>query len=99
MGKSRKIEITDEMRTAVLAEMCDREGHFIGFNEALGPDEKDHTTVKNRDPDKLPHFYCTRCGLTWIVVEQAAANYDDADTKFRGRLKDDDPQKTRKSKK
>jgi hypothetical protein len=93
------IEITDEIRHAVLAEMCETSGHIVNTIEAVGFDDNNRPGIRTSDPDKLPHMYCNRCGITWIVIAENGANYDDADTKFRKRLKDDDPQKTRKPKK
>jgi hypothetical protein len=82
------IEITDEMRAAVLAEMCQRDGHVVNGNEAIGFDEKNQHGVRRLDPNKLPHMQCQRCNVTWIVLDETGDGYEDAEEKLRSKLKD-----------
>ncbi len=87
------IELTDEMRQAVLAEMCEKEGHYLSLGSALVRDEQGHNQIGSQDPGRLPHLSCSRCGRAWIIVDDPGTNYDDAAKKFRGRLRDGDPRK------
>ncbi len=88
MAKPRKLEVTDEMRRAVIAEMCAAQGHQLSMANALVRDEGGHPDVGRPDPDKLAHLTCTRCDATWIVLDDVSDDYADAEEKLRGRLKD-----------
>ncbi len=100
MAKPRKLEVTDEMRKAVFAELCETQGHALSMAEALRTGDDNRFTVTSSDPNKLPHITCTRCGIAWVVVNEAGTSYEDAEEKLRGRLKDtkdiDDMRKKRK---
>lgn len=87
-------ELTDEIRQAVRDEDCARLGHQFQLENMLrGPSGP---PVEVRGPDgQLPHLLCPRCGRVWLLVEEAGRGYQDADNRFRGRLRDDDPGKRR----
>lgn len=82
------IEITDEMRRAVLEQVCADQGHTIDPGPAVSSDNHARYSVKNADPGKLPHLRCIRCDRTWIVIDEAGTSYEDAEEKLRGRVKD-----------
>jgi hypothetical protein len=85
----RPIEITDEMRAAVLAEMCAAQGHVYSLTSAVdvGPSG---STIKAKD-DRLPHISCARCGRVWLVQEESFASYDEAEQQMYDKLKDPAP--------
>ncbi len=82
------IEITDEMRKAVLAEMCTTNGHQMSMAEAIRPESGNRYVVRSSDPNKLPHLSCSRCGLTWLVLDDPSADYEEAEERLRSKLKD-----------
>lgn len=85
------MEITDEVRRAVLAGECQRSGHVMDISEAFSNDPNipgDATTnVRAHTPGKLPHLFCQRCGCVWLVLD-AGHDYDDAVDRLKTRLKD-----------
>jgi hypothetical protein len=91
----KKVELTDEIRAAVRAEQCAEEGHQLDFTTVLKRDKNNRYEVGSSDPNKLPHVTCRRCLQTWILVDESGATYDEADQKFRDRLRDEDPRKRR----
>jgi hypothetical protein len=80
------IALTDEMRQAVHDEDCARLGHQLDTRNALVY-EVGNERVQG-PVGQEPHFSCRRCGRVWIVVAEPGRGYDDADRKFRARLKD-----------
>jgi len=88
------VNITDEMRAAVHDEDCSNLGHDMSLDTAfLIMDTVPRAQFGSRDPDKMPHLSCLRCGRVWLVIEDAGASYADAEAKLTGRLKD--PKKLR----
>jgi hypothetical protein len=80
------VELTDDIRQAVHDEDCARLGHHIDTNTAVlwgGGSERVEGPA-----GQMPHFSCRRCGRVWIVVADPGRGYDDAEAKFRARLKD-----------
>ncbi len=95
------IEVTDEMRKAVLAEMCEQRGHSLSASTAMSHDDQNRLDIKSTDAGKLPHLSCTQCGKVWIVMSEPGEGYDDAEKKLRTKMKDtteiDELRKVRKS--
>lgn len=83
------IEITDEMRRAVLDEMCALEGHVLNINTAIGrgPQGQEPMSIRARNEDELPHIACSRCGKTWLVVEEPGEGYEAAEAALQSSLK------------
>lgn len=85
------MEVTEEMRAAVLAAECDRHGHLIDIDEAISADPdlgdpNEHTvTIRSREADTIPHIRCKRCPTVWLIV-QGAAGYDAAEAELNDRL-------------
>ncbi len=83
------IEITDEMRQAVYAELCETDGHALSLRETfVFDDAHQKQLVGSPDETKMPNISCTRCERTWLVLSEAGIGYEDAEEKLRGRLKD-----------
>lgn len=76
------IEITDEMRRAVLLEMCAQQGHQLDVSQAVGSASGEQTNDEVRGPDesRLPFICCIRCGRVWLVVETGADSYEEAES-------------------
>lgn len=87
------IEITDEMRRAVLDEMCATKGHVFNVNKALGRGDQGQYIIDVRGPsdDELPHITCSRCTKVWVVVEVPGESYEEAETSFLDQLKANTP--------
>lgn len=88
------IEVTDEMRRAVFLEMCVNQGHSYSIQSMFrsqSSTDGNQTEIGSPDQDLLPHVYCTRCEKTWLVLDEPGDNYDDAETKARARMLDNDP--------
>lgn len=80
------ITITDEMRQAVHAEDCERNGHLVDLTNMF---ERGQGTGRGniRSSDgSLPHIVCTHCGATFIVDEVPAPDYAAAEKQFNDRL-------------
>ncbi len=89
MAKPRKLEVTDEMRQAVYAELCETDGHALSLQQAFVFDvDHQNQTVGSPDETKMPNIYCTRCKRTWLVLIEPGTSYEDAEEKLRGKLKD-----------
>jgi len=83
------VNITDEMRAAVHDEDCSNLGHDINLETAfMVSDTVPRAQFGSRDPNKMPHLSCLRCGRVWLVLEDAGTSYAEAEAKFTGRLKD-----------
>lgn len=66
------MEITDEVRAAVLAAECETRGHVIDVSQAIrdNPNESpDRSTIRvmAREGDTIPHLFCRRCGWVWLI--------------------------------
>lgn len=70
------VEITPEVRRAVLSEVCEKEGHQIDFQSAWSFEKG---VLHTRDDLKFPHLRCARCGATWIVLPTQGYDYEDAE--------------------
>lgn len=95
---SEPLVVTDEMRRAVFREQCSLEGHQLSLANVLSntdPDGKQRTNIKG-PAGQEPHLFCSRCSLTWIVVDSPGYSYNAALRKFRDRLIDTDPMKQTK---
>jgi hypothetical protein len=87
------IEITDEMRRAVLGEACEQQGHMFDMSNVvsgtnqMNPADGRHTNVlRARDTSQMPHILCGRCGSVWIVLDTPGYGYDDAHAQLASRL-------------
>lgn len=84
------MEITDEVRAAVLAEQCATAGHILDISELIGNDaavnpEEMTVRVKARRDDTIAHIRCKRCGRVWLVVVDGPS-YDDAEDALNAQL-------------
>ena len=71
------IEVTDEMRAAVIAELCANQGHTLlinAQNQSIGE------ILYGTEPDELPHIKCSRCGKVWVMSPIPRDNYDTAES-------------------
>lgn len=88
------MEVTDEMRTAVLVAECERYGHVPNIDQAISNDptvHPDELIIRVRaDPGVVPHISCRRCGHVWLVIDDPGLGYDDAVAKMQARLHDPD---------
>jgi len=85
------IEITDEMRTAVLAEICANQGGHILDTQNMFTYGEHAVTVRSKTDGRMPYIVCSRCELTWLVIDEPGIGYDDAEGRLRLRLKAADP--------
>jgi hypothetical protein len=93
---SEPIKVTEEMRRAVFADMCERQGHAFTLDSLIQTTYTDGFAgnhIKAKTDGQLPHVRCSRCDKTWLVVDDPGEGYDNAVKKFRDRLKTGDPQK------
>lgn len=82
------IEVTDEMRKAVLEEMCETQGHQTGLSNMFTTPVGTHAPhIGNDDPDLLPHVFCARCGKVWLVMEDPGEDYEAAEAALLDQLK------------
>lgn len=80
------MEITDEIRAAVLAEQCATQGHLLDTAQLIGSDPTTGgITVRAADPDVLAHVRCERCGHVWLVAVEGAT-YAAAETALNAQL-------------
>lgn len=84
------MEITEEQRAAVLAQMCAEQGHLIDIDEAISddPDIDEHQptiNVRARDADSVPHLRCKRCPTVWLVMP-GAPSYEAAEQELNDQL-------------
>lgn len=94
------MEVTEEMRAAVLAAECERYGHIIDINEAISDDPtvypEEHTvTIRAREDDTIPHLKCQRCPTVWLIIE-GVHGYDAAEEALNARFMPEKRRKTRK---
>lgn len=84
------MDVTDEMRRAVLGAECDRLGHLMDISEAISNDvdEAGENTIRVRagTPGREPHLFCKRCDLVWIVVAEPGHGYDAAFAQYHASL-------------
>ncbi len=83
------IQITDEMRRAVLLEMCETQGHAYSLQNILRTNVDDvhtHLYIGVDENNVLPYVSCLRCEKTWILIDEPGDGYDDAEMKIRKRL-------------
>lgn len=94
------VELTDEIRQAVLDEECTRLGHDFDVSTAITGDGNTDgpprmTVGSSRNPDHGPHLRCLRCHRAWILVEVPAVSYLAAEADLIGRLRDGDELRAR----
>lgn len=83
------IEITPQMRQAVLDAECERLGHPLNSANAMSWESNNG---RIRGPaGKMPHLTCDRCGHVWIVLPRDGRDYAQAEQRFRERLRAGDP--------
>jgi hypothetical protein len=83
------IVVTDEMRRAVMQEICREQGHAVSLmNLSSGNGD---LQVRSADAELLPHIFCSRCKLTWVILGEPGEDYDDAEMKLRERVYKSDP--------
>jgi len=88
MATPKKIELTDEIRKAVLAEMCTNQGHqFALANAVVAASESNRVPNIQIKDWKLPHITCSRCGMVWVVVDVPAPTYEAAEEMIRAGAK------------
>lgn len=94
------VEITEEVRRAVLAAECESLGHALDTSGLTTVDPDDDVTLPDGSPrvilgadggDKLAHIRCVRCGLIWLVFEDPFYSYEEAEASLPKRLKNADP--------
>jgi hypothetical protein len=77
------IEITPEMRQAVMDAECVARGHEVNVYDAIRPSGPTIAgQVASEDDLKLPAFACNRCGRTWVVVPIEGSDYEDAERRL-----------------
>lgn len=77
------MEITPEIRQAVLDAECLAKGHEVNVYEAIRPSGPTIAGEIASDDDlKLPSMSCNRCGRTWVVVPIEGTDYDDAERRL-----------------
>lgn len=84
------IEITPEIRQAVLDAECERLGHQLNLANAASSFSDRNGRIRGPQ-GQLPHLFCDRCGHVWIVLPRDGRNYAQAERRFRERLRADDP--------
>lgn len=83
---SAPVEVTPEIRRAVLDAECVGKGHLPSLNRAFRA--TNFPTPEIGGPQgQEPHIYCDRCGLVWLLVAEPGDGYDDAVVRFDARLK------------
>lgn len=89
------IQVTDEMRQAVLAEICATTGHSVELGSMLGATPDDPSgprgiPMRPIGPEgKLPHIWCDRCKKVlgvFIAIEDD--DYDKVEQRLAGMLRD-----------
>lgn len=88
------MQISDEVRAAVLAEQCETQGHDLVMNNVqTGAGQTGDRVIMTVgcDGNRSPHVVCARCDRTWLVLEHGAIGYDAAEADLIERLGDDDP--------
>jgi len=92
MGKD-DVVLTDRIRRAVFKEICDKQGHQYDTSTMLtGAQDGTPRMVigSEKDPLKMPHLSCSRCGRVWLVIADSGKDYEDAEQKLTNRLSTDD---------
>jgi len=85
------VEISDEQRAAVLAELCAQLGHDLDITEAIRNDrsigDPDQLTmnVRGKDDDTVPHLRCKRCPKVWLIMP-GVDGYDAAEDELNEQL-------------
>jgi hypothetical protein len=85
------VEITDEMRRAVLGELCAKIGHNPNYSATITvrPGD-DRMQVGAPDELQMPHMSCSRCRqVLGIVLPVTAWSYEDAERIVYGLLRAD----------
>lgn len=90
------VELTDEIRQAVLDEQCAALGHDFDVSTAITGDGNTDGPPRmkvgsSRNPDHGPHLRCLRCRRAWMVIEVGVVGYDAAEADLIGRLPAGDP--------
>lgn len=80
------IEITPQLRQAVLDSECERRGHVLNTKNALAWDDNNAQVIG--PGEQVPHLLCDRCARTWLVLEESGTDYDDVVEKVSKRFKD-----------
>jgi len=85
------VEISDEQRAAVRAELCAQLGHDLDITEAIrndrgiGDPDKRTMNVRGKDDDTVPHLRCTRCPKVWLIMP-GVDGYDGAEDVLNDQL-------------
>jgi len=96
--------VTPEMREAVYAEDCKKNGHILDITNMFQNSDEDSIAgrhapdVQGPDDETFAHIFCRRCGRVWIVLEDSGRDYDQAVKKFQKLLKADNKDKDVKPK-
>ncbi len=92
---STPIQVTPEMRQAVLDLICAEQGHIVRVDNVTDWSTRSGKVQGPSGPwpqGPMPHLFCGRCGYVWIVVAKSGRNYTQAERRFRQRLAPSDPE-------
>lgn len=86
------IELTDEMRDAVLTEICAEQGHIVDIGNLFStdPNKSHHRLPEPIGPEgKLPYVGCQRCKrVLGVFIATESRTYAEAEQKVSGMLRD-----------
>lgn len=88
---STPIEITPEIRQAVMDAECALVGHLLRF-DSVSKFEGRNGRIEGPVPGQMPHIFCSRCDHVWIVISKDGKSYNAAERQFRKRLNQSDPE-------
>lgn len=86
------IEVTPEIRQAVMDAECERIGHDIAAYQAIlwSDDRQRQVGVgSNSDSERLASMSCLRCGRTWVILPVEGGNYEEAEGRVYAELRPD----------
>lgn len=94
------MEITDEMRAAVLAEKCERNGHVPDISQLVSNDPhvypgEQTIRVRAKQDDTIPHVSCKSCGWVWLIGADGPS-YDAAEDNLNTQLAPKNRRKARR---
>jgi hypothetical protein len=81
------MEITPEIRAAVLAAECAAQGgHLFDISQLMTPESDGHTmAVRAREGDTIPHLFCRRCAWVWLIGADGPS-YDAAEDNLNAQV-------------
>jgi hypothetical protein len=81
------MEVTPEMRAAVYADDCKTQGHLLDYTYVFIIEDGEGYIPPGVPEDMIPHVRCMRCHRVWLLVEESAATYEEAETALFAKLK------------